>query len=244
LRRTTLGLDLRRTTLGLDLRRTTLALRRTTLGRTRRTTLGRTRRSTLGRTRRSTLIAAFWLIRFPRTLGRLGRLHHREDSAPIDGRLLRDNRNVAESSENHVELIGPHSRLGSFTTTHSNLESDFVALLQKLACVRQLRLQIVFACLWPQRDRFDLELRLRDSALRLIVAKLAVVHDFAHRRSRFGRNFDEVEAPLTRDRYRFLGVHNTQLFAGLRDDANRMGPDLSIHALPLFGEDGSSRSQN
>src|SRR5262249_28824148 len=119
-----------------------------------------------------------------------------------------------------------------FAAAEQHVDQDLVVVLEELAGLVDLGLDVVVAGLGADADLF--QLLLMDLVLaalaRLLVTQLAVVEDLAHRRGLVGGDLDEVEVGLAGHVERLRRRHDAQLFAVGADQAHRTDADLLVDA--------------
>src|SRR5262249_54784624 len=110
---------------------------------------------------------------------------------------------------------------------------DFVLVFQKFASLIDLYVDVVFAGLGADADFLELLLmRLGLGAFaRLLVAKLAVVHDLAHRRPLGRRDFDKIKLCFASHFHGLRSRHNAQLLTLRTDESNGTDPNLFVDTL-------------
>jgi len=103
-------------------------------------------------------------------------------------------------------------------------------VLEELPRLADLRVQVVIAGVRADANLLAFLLVLLGGRLflRLLIAKLAVVHDLTNRWTLHGRNFHEVLARLAGQFLRLIGWHNTKLLALCTDQADRTNSDLLV----------------
>ena len=120
------------------------------------------------------------------------------------------------------------------STAEAQGNLDLIAVLQKLEHIAHLDVIVMRIGVGPELDLFDLDdLLLPTSfafAFLLLVLELAKIHDFADRRVRVGRNFNQIKAHVGGHLHRFGGMNYPDVFTFGTNQANLGGTDLFIDA--------------
>lgn len=145
------------------------------------------------------------------------------DLAHVD-KLLRD--------ANHD--LSSQFRVRNLTPTEHQGDLDLVPIIQKLARVPDLRLEVMFLDARSEFDFLELDHMLLflglASHLGLLELVLPEVHDADDRRASKWRYFNEVEAELLCSAQRRINIHNSKLGAVVAYDTERRETDLTINA--------------
>src|SRR5262249_14351569 len=109
-------------------------------------------------------------------------------------------------------------------------DQDLVVVLQELARLVDLGVDVVLAGLGPDPDLLQLLLVDLAALARLLVTQLAVVEDLADRRALPPGYLDQVEVGLTGHVHGLGGRHDAELLPVGADQPDRADPDLFVHS--------------
>lgn len=134
-----------------------------------------------------------------------------------------------------VQKIETKRRMGDLTAAEADGDLDLVAALQEAAGMADLNVQVANVNIRRQADLLDLNDTLVFArfflALCLFKAEFAVIHDAAHRGLSLRRDLDKIHALLDGDIERFFRGYDTQLLAGIRNQANLFVTDIFIDLM-------------
>jgi len=117
-----------------------------------------------------------------------------------------------------------------FAALEDNVHNHFVLVFQELACLVDLGLHIMVACLGTHAE--FLKLLMMDFAFgtfpRLLVAELAIIENLADRWFFGWCDFDQIQTRLSGMIHGHRSQHNSQLLAVRSNQANRTDTDLIV----------------
>jgi hypothetical protein len=118
-------------------------------------------------------------------------------------------------------------------TAEEHIDQDLVFVLKEFACLIDLHVHIVVPCFGTDADFLELLLvgLCFVAFAGLLIAKFAVVQDFADWRPFAGRDLDEVELGLASQIESLIGWHDPKLFPVDAYEANRADANLLVDAL-------------
>jgi hypothetical protein len=123
------------------------------------------------------------------------------------------------------------------TPAEAHIEFDLVAGHQEAASLIRLDRDVVVVGLRHQTDLFQLGLFLILACFTLfftlLIAKLAVIEQATDRRIGVGRYFDQIETTLFSNHERFARCNDSDLNAGIVNQAYFTCPNTVIDAKPI-----------
>src|SRR5215469_808605 len=141
---------------------------------------------------------------------------------------------IANFQQQPVHLGTPHFLMGHFAATVKNHGAHFVAVTEEADNLILANLIVVFSSVGPKLYFFQLRaataLALLVGFLVLLVLIFPVVGDFADRRFGGGRNFHQIESPLTRELHRLERLHDAELPTVFVNHPDFARPDALVHA--------------
>ena len=125
------------------------------------------------------------------------------------------------------------ARIGDLAAAEHDRDFDFSAVEQEAFGHAGLGLVVVILDLRAEFDFFEFPVFLFLTSvfvfLRLLVLEPSIIADSTDRRNRGRRDFDQIEAFLTREREGVLRWHHPELRALIVDDANLADPNLVVN---------------
>ena len=145
---------------------------------------------------------------------------------------------IADFIHQALQHLAPQVLVGHFASAETQAGFDLVTFGKKPQNVvpfgNVVMLVHVDAEFYFFQDNLFLVLFCRPFFLFLLVEKLAIVHDAAHRRVCSGRNLYQVKTLFTGLTIRILGCHNAELFTIRADHAYLARADALIHLNKAF----------
>ena len=155
--------------------------------------------------------------------------HHGHDPSFKFGGLF-DAGKFLSTFRNILKQLPPAIGQGNFTAPENHRNLDLVLFVDKPLNVIQFGVQVMFARFRPDLDFFYLKRTLLFFGfllfLGLLVFVTAIVHYFADRWIRVGRNLHQIQPVVAGDGKRFICRYDTQLFPVRINDPDFFGPDI------------------
>lgn len=146
--------------------------------------------------------------------------------------------NIHTGFDNPLEHRAARFWMDDFTATKGNDEPNLISFFKKSANVPDLEVVVVIIRLGTELDLFDLDdgrALLRVIRLfRLLILKLAVVHNTTDRGHGLRRDLDEIESLFFRQTQRFVGRHDAELAAIVADHAHFRYADTTVDAIRIL----------